>query len=415
MAKGGLFTGNMRGKLGETVFSRRNGNQVSRIYIDKIKNPKSDAQMEQRTKLANIISAYRSMRNVIQKGFENKSLGRTDYNEFVSANLNAVNVFLSKEMANAGANIVAPYQITRGTLPTVLLNKQSDALFVSNIAVEPGFTVTAETTIGELSTSVISSNSQWAEGDKMTLVFCIQLATSGGAPISETYVYALVLDSTSNVLINDIFDTSLLAIWNDKLSVSNTGAEGLAIVHSRLDENSKLKVSSQSIVMTSDNALYYSYNSEEASTRAKVSYRVQQGVVLNPNSGDIADSSIPVVPTQVVTAAFVTANGIETEVAPNPTGVVNIAPTGSGQYNLRWIGTNLDIANTLVVENKTGDPDQPDLEEYPMVELINILGWAPQYTQTTQVGYSLSQGIGINFYGLKDVTTGQFIYLVGLV
>ena len=48
MAKGNLFLSQARGKVGSVVFYRKDGQQVTRVYTDQIKNPRSDAQNAQR-------------------------------------------------------------------------------------------------------------------------------------------------------------------------------------------------------------------------------------------------------------------------------------------------------------------------------------------------------------------------------
>lgn len=48
MAKGNLFLSQARGKVGSVVFYRKDGQQVTRVYTDQVKNPRSDAQNAQR-------------------------------------------------------------------------------------------------------------------------------------------------------------------------------------------------------------------------------------------------------------------------------------------------------------------------------------------------------------------------------
>lgn len=48
MAKGNLFLSQARGKVGSVVFYRKDGQQVTRVYTDQVKNPRSDGQNAQR-------------------------------------------------------------------------------------------------------------------------------------------------------------------------------------------------------------------------------------------------------------------------------------------------------------------------------------------------------------------------------
>lgn len=88
MARGNLFLGQAKGRVGSVVFSRRNGHQISRTYNASPSNPKTRAQATQRAQFATVIAASQALKEVINNSFDGKKNGQESVNEFVSANLN---------------------------------------------------------------------------------------------------------------------------------------------------------------------------------------------------------------------------------------------------------------------------------------------------------------------------------------
>ena len=60
MAVGNMFMGTGSGKIGNMVLYRSGGEQRMRVYLDTIKNPRSQTQMNQRVQLANLVAFYRA-------------------------------------------------------------------------------------------------------------------------------------------------------------------------------------------------------------------------------------------------------------------------------------------------------------------------------------------------------------------
>lgn len=69
MSKRSLFWGNASGKLGEAVFYRAGGEQRTRTWIPKIKNPKTLSQVENRLSLLNLVTTYKEWKDIISKAF----------------------------------------------------------------------------------------------------------------------------------------------------------------------------------------------------------------------------------------------------------------------------------------------------------------------------------------------------------
>lgn len=82
MAKGNLFQGMGRGKLGDVVFYRFNGQQASRVRNRHPKNPKSDGQLINRILVSNLAAAFSQLRPICNHSFEGKSTGLECMAEF---------------------------------------------------------------------------------------------------------------------------------------------------------------------------------------------------------------------------------------------------------------------------------------------------------------------------------------------
>lgn len=116
MSKGSLFWANASGKLGETVLYRSGGEQRTRTYVAKIKNPKTLAQMKNRALMNNVVSAFHAMKPLLQATFPNRKSNQSAFNAFVQANKNRAPYFISKEDLSATAFVPYGLQLAKGSL-----------------------------------------------------------------------------------------------------------------------------------------------------------------------------------------------------------------------------------------------------------------------------------------------------------
>lgn len=116
MAKNSLFWGKARGKLGEIVLYRAGGEQRSRTYVKKVKNPKSLAQMRQRVKLGSLVSFFRTTSNVLRYSFPNRPQRQSGFNAFVAESLPIATTALPRKLADQGLSIPLNYHISKGNV-----------------------------------------------------------------------------------------------------------------------------------------------------------------------------------------------------------------------------------------------------------------------------------------------------------
>lgn len=116
MSKRSLFWGNGSGKLGEAVFYRAGGEQRTRTYVAKIKNPKSNLQAIQRTRFNNAVAVYRGLDKVIKSIFKIEKSNQSPFNAFMRQNF-AVNQYVAdKEMTGIGEGIASDFLVSNGSL-----------------------------------------------------------------------------------------------------------------------------------------------------------------------------------------------------------------------------------------------------------------------------------------------------------
>lgn len=90
MAKGNLFLGKARGRVGDVVFYVRNGKQIARAKAASVANPMTDAQQFQRAVSATISKAYQQGRAIFDHSFEGKKVPSGSQQEFIKLNMNAL-------------------------------------------------------------------------------------------------------------------------------------------------------------------------------------------------------------------------------------------------------------------------------------------------------------------------------------
>lgn len=118
MAKGNLFQGMARGKVGDVVFSRLNGEQIARVRNRHPKNPRTNAQLYQRAIMATIMQAYSAGKEIFDHSFQGKTVGDGNMRTFLSRNIKSLRGQLASEikqgvtLSEEVARVVAPSSIT---------------------------------------------------------------------------------------------------------------------------------------------------------------------------------------------------------------------------------------------------------------------------------------------------------------
>lgn len=99
MAKGNLFLGQSRGKVGDIVFYRQDGEQVTRTRNRHPRNPRSNPQQYQRAIMATVTAAYKAGRQIYDHAFQGFTVGAGCQREFLKRNAKLLRSLIADDLA----------------------------------------------------------------------------------------------------------------------------------------------------------------------------------------------------------------------------------------------------------------------------------------------------------------------------
>ena len=140
MAKGNIYQGMGHGSIGDTVLSRLNGIQVSRIRNRIPRNPRTAKQLYQRAIMATVMRAYTAGSEIFDHSFERYTRGAQCQHRFFHRNCSQLRSLLAADL-DAGGIIGAqrtmfgapginsptpsPYIISEGSLPAGMITQDA--------------------------------------------------------------------------------------------------------------------------------------------------------------------------------------------------------------------------------------------------------------------------------------------------
>lgn len=329
MAKISGVATQLSGKVGQLIYRQTKYGTV--VYeARKTSVPqRTEAQMQVRTQWSNLAAVYKQFNQTLKNGFEGLNGKMTDYNAFIQANTNVVKVYVPKSVRLNGGSVLAPYQITRGTLPSIAMTKGAGGVLVSDVSVG-SLVIGAETTVADLANAVIALNDGWQAGDQLTFFYGVQMTDAvTRIPRARIYGYKVMLnpgDSTPLLeVVNGVGFTSVASAAGSGfvLGMDRAIEDGAAVwIHSREDGTGGLKVSTQ--FMYVDSSVLAGYQTSAAMAGAANSYGGinAQAVYLQPRAGQVT------VTPAVVPGTGTTGNG-STE--PSGGGNGSVTPTDPEQ------------------------------------------------------------------------------------
>lgn len=296
-----LLNAKMSGNVGAMNFRRRGADTVvaERSYTNKSGGTgASEAQRLHRCKLANIVGYFRAIQPIQARAWEGKAPYVSDFNMLAKVNLTSNNVLFTKEEAQMNASVIAPYIVSRGSLPALNQYFDNDT-FVSGIYVGGGATI-ENPTVAEIGRRIISLNENWRWGDKLSFCGMKQavITVSGKAvPQIQVVYFEVTLEETNTTSIHDLpfAGTVQLDFDGNGKMVFLEAYDAAFLIHSRKGTG-ELETSEQRAVLRSVyNPIYRKYTSAEQRQLAMDSYGYQGEVLLTPYSeGGAPDPDAPV-------------------------------------------------------------------------------------------------------------------------
>ena len=277
----------LSGKVGQLIYRQTKYGTV--VYeARKTSAPvRSEAQMQVRTQWGNLAAIYRQFNQTLKKGFEGLNGKMNDYNAFIQVNTNVVKVYVPKVVRLNGGSVLAPYQITRGTLPSIAMSVGADGVLVSDLQLG-GLVIGEGTTVAEFAEALIAHNDGYEAGDQVTFFYGQQTTdTVTGIPRARIHGYKVMLTPWDNTLLYEVVSalgfSSVATGAGYVLGMNAVISDGAAVwVHSREDETGGVRVSTQYLYV--DSALLSEYQTGSAMVGAAKSYGgINAGAVyLNP-------------------------------------------------------------------------------------------------------------------------------------
>ena len=242
MAKGNLLLGTAGNSVGDVVMYRREGAQVSRVRVRKIKNPKTDAQSLQRAAFSPVAKFYSPLAVVLERSFEGLSKMKS-YNKFLKTNIDLAraNGWL---LPKGTGFFPLPYVLSQGSLPVLdnYFNAGPDVISVRNIAASE-----APKTIGDLSALFVAAG--YNAGDVVTIIV---ISGSNSTPTGNyvPFVFQFEIDATSTVTIATAMPNLAISVAGGFLSFKLSSGDTCAgsVIVARF-ENNKWRRSTQALVV----------------------------------------------------------------------------------------------------------------------------------------------------------------------
>ena len=277
----------MTGSAGQLTFKTVNGQTVVSEKVTVVKNARTAGQQRQRMKWVNIIRMYSGIAPLLKNGFEKKMAQQSDYNMFVRLNSAASPVYLTKSEADGGGCIAAPYQITQGSLPSIVIAGEG-AEAKTDIALG-SLTISASTTVAEFAKAVVDNNADFDYGDQISFYDVLQRVNAETQiPYCQFSASYVVLDKNSTVKLLDLVNKAGFASVGGVLAHGEDEGDGVfAWVHSRYD-GGKTRVSTQFLI--NNNSLLDDYRSDDAYAEACKSYGGVSTVFLQPDGTGVVSN-----------------------------------------------------------------------------------------------------------------------------
>ena len=221
MAKGNLLLGTAGNSVGDVVMYRREGAQVSRVRVRKVKNPKTAAQSTQRAFFAPVAKFYSPLSIVLERSYEGLSKSKS-YSKFLKTNVDLArqNDWL---LPKGTGFFPLPYKLSSGSLPMVNYTMSSNTGFSISV---PGI-ADAPTTIGAL--SQIFVNLGYSIGSIVTIICAFGTVPGGFYPKAWQFEIDVNSDTTIATALPGL-TFSVPAPGSGSLAVSTGSTSNLAAV-----------------------------------------------------------------------------------------------------------------------------------------------------------------------------------------
>lgn len=278
------------GRVGNTTYYVSNGQQIARQSRNDsnygVDASRTIAQQMRRVKWSNLVNIYKACKYWMPKAFESKKTSQSDYNKFMSLNINTSSVCLTKDQALGGCAVMASYIVSQGSLVPINYageDTQGTNVITSLTLNENSF---EGLTAGDVAAGIVSANVGFLPGDNIAMILFKTSEPKPNMPYTSTTYTEFTLDISSEIDFADTNFGTMLTLVNKKLAVkSSLFGENLyqcvALIHTR-KVNGKLLTSTQQAYPNITD-WWDKYSTQDQEEAAIASYGVQEDVPLDPS------------------------------------------------------------------------------------------------------------------------------------
>ena len=272
-------------RLGGSVLYQAMGQTRQRELASEVTNPRTESQMGQRVKWANLVNLYRANRSWMKYAYETKKSNQSEYNKFMSLNVANSRIYLTKQVANAGGCVVDTYIVTQGSLPSIEFVPTTNGYFRSNIEITSS-TSLSTMSVKAFSDMVVELNPAIRYGDQLSFIRMTQMTNaSTGVPYVVVREYEVIIDTNNLLPLSDYLPLDYITTWGGEeafLAVGTASGRsgGFAMILSRTISG-KTYVSSQRVIPVAMDAYIEAFSSQAALQAAIDSYGVQEDAFLS--------------------------------------------------------------------------------------------------------------------------------------
>lgn len=350
------------GKLGGAVYYVVNGETRSRKLAASVSNPRTNAQMLQRVRWANLVNFYRANRSWMKYAFETKKANQSEYNKFMSLNVSSSPIYLTKQQAAGGACVAYPYIITQGSLGSIE-HTISGNYINTNLYLGGSFDLLPSTTVAELSIALVENNPALQYGDQISLIRVYQSSNvNTGYPYIIVRKYEMILSQTNvsswaNYLPSDIVQQAGPGSMQYLAIATSERVGGVSFILSRT-VGGKTYVSTQSLVVVGNSSLINTFSSQNQLQAAIDSYGASEEVFLSSTTANQASSepfANSVLSLQLGDLTFLPGSrAMKASDYEGKTLKINFAEAPGSTFDALTILTNEDVAFTGLTKSVSG-------------------------------------------------------------
>lgn len=245
MAKGNLFLGFGRGKVGDVVFSRVGGEQVTRARNRAPRNPQTPLQLLQRVVLKTSSSAFSMMQEICNHSFQGEEGVTQNQAAFNRANVKLFRTQLATEINSGDPDVILtssetnftpkdevgaainPYIVSQGKLPKVEVSWWNSGSEHDTEAV-PQLVATVEWNVSTYEQLISKLGLQ--QGDQLTvLALTCDDTAEGSSSLFKGFHYGrFILDPDDGDLTHTLADTTHWNPKNENIAFrANSGTSGV--------------------------------------------------------------------------------------------------------------------------------------------------------------------------------------------